>query len=493
MTNHTLTSLYTALGLHADNASLRIEIKGIATDSREVGENWVFVAIRGTVVDGNLFIPQATENGASVIISEDSINPSLAHKSITWIQVPDARMAASQTAEWFYGYPSRQVTLTGVTGTNGKSSVVYLLHQLFGKLGYRTGMFSTIVNINHLEEMPSRLTTPDPVSLSRDLADMVASGCDYVFMEVSSHALEQRRVYALDFDVAIFTNITHDHLDYHQTFKNYLNAKKLFFDGLKKSSYALINEDDRHSDYMVQNTKAVVKKFGFKSLADYTSQILDIDFESMHIRLAGQEITTRLTGRFNAYNLLTAYAVADICHMEKDVTLRYLSELHEVPGRFQRVLGGPGGPLGIVDYAHTPDAVDQVTRAASEIVRDDGRILIALGCGGNRDRGKRPEMAKAAARNADIVILTSDNPRDEEPDQIIADMFEDLSPPQKAKVFRIVDRREAIRMAVSMANPEDVVIIAGKGHEQYQEIKGKKYPFDDRTELENALSQKVKR
>lgn len=493
MTNHTLTSLYTALGLSADIQSPQTEINGITTDSRDANTDWVFVAIQGTEVDGNKFIPQAIDRGARVIISEEPVDQAFSQSDITWIQVPDARKAASQGAEWFYGYPSRQVTLTGVTGTNGKSSVVYLLHQLYEKLGYRAGMFSTIVNKNHHEDLPSRLTTPDPVSLSRDLADMVSNGCDYVFMEVSSHALEQQRVFALDFDVAIFTNITHDHLDYHHTFKNYLNAKKSFFDGLKPDSFALINEDDRHADYMVQNTRAVVKKFGLKTLADYTCQILDIEMESMNVRLEGRDITTRLTGRFNAYNLLTAYAVADLCHMDKDDTLRYLSELREVPGRFQRVMADSRGPLGIVDYAHTPDAVDQVTKAASDIVRDDGRILIALGCGGNRDRTKRPEMARAAARNADIVILTSDNPRNEDPDQIISDMFEELTPPQKAKVFRIVDRREAIRMAVSMAHPEDVVIIAGKGHEQYQEIKGKKYPFDDRTELEIALSQKVKR
>lgn len=493
MTNHSLTSLCTAIGHHVDPQYSTVEIQGIATDSREVNEGWVFVAIRGTLVDGNAYIPQAVELGASVIISGEPAGESLSQENITWIQVSNARKAAAESAEWFYGNPSQRLTLVGVTGTNGKSSIVYLLHQLFEKMGYRTGMFSTIVNKNHREELPARLTTPDPVSLSRDLADMAENGCDFVFMEVSSHALEQRRVYALDFNIAIFTNITHDHLDYHHTFKNYLNAKKLFFDGLGNHAVALINEDDRHADYMIQNTKADIRTFGMRTLADYTCRILDIDIAAMNILLQGKEVTTILTGRFNAYNLLAAYAVADLCNLDMDDAMRHLSELHEVPGRFQRVVIDGGGPVGIVDYAHTPDAVEKVTEAASEIVKDDGRILIALGCGGNRDREKRPAMAKAAARNADIVILTSDNPRDEDPEEIIKEMYEDLSPPMKAKTFRIVDRREAILMAVSMAHPEDVVIIAGKGHEQYQEVEGKKYPFDDRIELEKALSQKVKR
>ena len=493
MTQPTLNSLLEAIGQPSGRHSEdEVVIQGVAMDSREVKPGWVFVAIRGTSVDGNQFIGQALEQGASVIISEEPYSNQFTVGEAYWIEVKNARQAISQIAEWFYDYPSHQVTLVGVTGTNGKTSSVYLLHQLFVKLGYRAGMFSTIANKNHQKEMPARLTTPDPISLSRDLADMVAHGCDYVFMEVSSHALDQDRVFALDFDVAVFTNITHDHLDYHHTFVEYLNAKKRFFDELKSEAVALINEDDRHAEIMVQNTRAKVKTYGLTSLADYGCHILDVDPTAMTIRLGGREIITRLTGRFNAYNLAAAYAVADLCEMDMDHALRYISELEEVPGRFQRVMGAIGGPLGIVDYAHTPDAVEKVTQAASEIVVDDGRVLIVLGCGGNRDRAKRPEMGKVAAQNADLVILTSDNPRDEDPDQIIAEMFDNLDPTLKARTFRIPDRREAIRMAVSMAYPEDIVIVAGKGHERYQEVKGEKRPFDDRIELEQALSQKVK-
>lgn len=494
MTKRSLQSLLAAIDYQKTNVDGSIEIKGVATDSREVFASYVFVAIPGTVADGYDFIPQAVDQGASVIISERTEKSSLSSGKITWIQVKDARKIASLVAEWFYGYPSQQLKLIGVTGTNGKSSVVYMLHQLFENLGYRAGMFSTIVNKNHQEEMPARLTTPDPVSLSRDLSEMVGNGCDYAFMEVSSHALEQRRVYALDFDGGVYTNITHDHLDYHGTFINYMNAKKLFFDQLGPKAFALINEDDRSADYMVQNTKAVVRTFGLKSLADYRCQILDMDVEAMTIRLDGKEILTRVTGQFNAYNLLAVYGVAHLCGLgREEEVMQGLSLLHGVPGRFERVIVDGGGPVGIVDYAHTPDAVEKVTQAAAGIVRGAGRILIALGCGGNRDRDKRPAMARAAAQNADIVILTSDNPRGEDPQQIISEMYEGLIPALKAKAFRIEDRREAIRMAVSMAHAGDIVIVAGKGHEQYQEIQGKKYPFNDRIELENALSQKIKR
>lgn len=494
MTNRTLQSLLVAIDYPEINVDGSIEIKGISTDSRDVGTSYVFMAIPGIAADGYVYISQAIDRGARVIISERMENTALTAGRITWIQVEDARKTASLASEWYYGNPSRQVKLIGVTGTNGKSSVVYLLHQLFESLGYRAGMFSTIVNKNHREEMPARLTTPDPVSLSRDLASMVSNGCDYVFMEVSSHALEQRRVFALDFDGGVFTNITHDHLDYHGTFKNYMNAKKLFFDHLGSHAFALINEDDKSADYMVQNTKAKVKTYGLRSLADFRCQILDMDLKAMTIRLEGKEIMTRVTGQFNAYNLLAVYGVAHLCKLGcEDEVMQGLSLLHEVPGRFERIILDGAGPVGIVDYAHTPDAVEKVAQAASGIIRGDGRVLIALGCGGNRDRDKRPAMAKAAAQNADIVILTSDNPRDEDPQKIITEMYEDLVPALKAKTFRIEDRREAIRLAVSMAHEGDIVIIAGKGHEQYQEIKGEKYPFNDRVELENALSQKLKR
>lgn len=496
MTNHTLTSLCETIDYQHVTGDETIEVNGVGIDSREVKLSYVFVAVSGTVADGYDYISQAIHNGATVIVSERPVDSSLIGDKSAWVQVTDARKAASSVSEWFYGYPSRQLKLIGVTGTNGKSSVVFMLHQLFANLGYRAGMFSTIVNKNHETELPARLTTPDPVSLSRDLAEMVHNGCDYAFMEVSSHALEQQRVYALEFDGAVFTNITHDHLDYHHTFKNYLHAKKLFFDQLRPEAFALINEDDRNADYMVQNTKGQIKTFGLRSMADYTCQILEMDMIAMTIHLAGHDVLTRITGRFNAYNLLAVYGVADLCGMNSEEVLKGLSFLHEAPGRFQRVKVPveieAEAPVGIVDYAHTPDAVEKVTQAAHEIIGRSGKVIIALGCGGNRDREKRPAMARVAAQHADIAILTSDNPRDEDPQQIIAEMYDDLTPPLKAKVFKIADRREAIRMAVSLAGAGDVVIVAGKGHELFQEIKGEKHPFNDRVELEKALSQKIK-
>ena len=492
MTNRDLTSLLAKIDYHLVSRSDPKDIQGVAIDSRKVQEAFVFVAIPGSERDGYDFIPQALDKGATVVISERPENTFISRDNITWVQVADSRKTASQAAEWYYGHPSHQLVLIGVTGTNGKSSVVYMLHQLFLNLGYRAGMFSTIVNKNHEDEIPATLTTPDPISLSRDLHHMVLNGCDYAFMEVSSHALEQKRTFALDFDGAVFTNITHDHLDYHGTFKNYLNAKKSFFDHLKPEALALLNEDDRNSTYMVQNTSARVRTFGLQSLADYRCQILDMDMEAMSIRCEGQEILTRITGRFNAYNLMAVYGIAENFGLPREDVMKGLSLLQAVPGRFQRVTGAEGTPVGIVDYAHTPDAVEKVTRAASDIISGDGRIFIALGCGGNRDRDKRPVMARVAAQNADTVILTSDNPRNEDPHEIIDEMYRDLTPPQKAKVFKITDRREAIRMAVNMAQTGDVVIIAGKGHEQYQEIQGEKHPFSDLKELEQALSKKIK-
>lgn len=496
MTNRTIKTMCSAIGfLHVIGDESK-EIKGIAIDSREVKSSYVFIAIIGTEVDGNAYVAQAVNNGATVVVSENAPDLTDLPEAVAWVQVADARKAASSISEWFYGYPSRQLKLIGVTGTNGKSSVVYMLHQLFGYLGYRAGMFSTIINKSHTTELPARLTTPDPVSLSKGLAEMVDQGCDYVFMEVSSHALDQKRVEALDFDGAVFTNITHDHLDYHLTFKNYRDAKKSFFDRLKSDAFALVNEDDRNGMFMIQNTQARTQTFGLRSMADYTCQILEMDLIAMTIHLDGQDVLTRITGRFNAYNLLAVYGVADLCGMNKVEVLQGLSMLQEAPGRFQRVKLPveieAEAPVGIVDYAHTPDAVEKVTQAAQDIIEHNGRVIIALGCGGNRDRDKRPAMGRAAAQNADIAVFTSDNPRNENPQQIIDEMYDSLDAPLKAKVFKIVDRREAIRLAVSLARAGDVVIVAGKGHEQYQEIDGVKNPFDDRVELKKALTQKIK-
>lgn len=492
MTNLTLNNLLSDLNylrFHGRDSGV---LTGVSIDSRKVQGGFAFIAVSGTKVDGYDYVSEAIRKGATVIVSERPSEDKLPDGVEAWVEVTDSRYAAAQCAEWFYDYPSRKLTLVGVTGTNGKSSVVNMLFQVFEKLGYKTGMFSTISNRNHLAEMPAELTTPDSVSLSRDLAEMVDSGCDYAFMEVSSHALDQKRVSALDFDGGVFTNITHDHLDYHKTFKNYLHAKKLFFDHLKPEAFALINVDDRNASYMIQNTSARVKTYALQSMSDYRAKIMEMDMGAMKLLMDNQELITRVTGRFNAYNMLAVFGVADQLEMKREEVLLALSVLGEVPGRLQRVVVAPEGPVGIVDYAHTPDAVQKVTQAVSEMIAGVGRTIIALGCGGNRDKEKRPAMAKAAAQNADIVILTSDNPRDEDPLQIIADMYEPLSPVLKAHTFQIPDRREAIKMAVSMAQPSDVVIVAGKGHEKYQEIGGKKHAFNDFIELKEALSQRIK-
>lgn len=464
-------------------------VRGVVLDSREVRPGFVYVAIRGTKANGEDFIPQAVQNGAAVIVSENI--PAGSATGAIRIKVDNARKAAAEIAASFYGHPSRHLKLVGVTGTNGKSSVVFFLYRLFRKLGYKAGAFSTIVNIINDEEMPASLTTPDAITLQRNMAEMVSRGCDYVFMEVSSHSLDQDRVASLDFDVAVFTNLTHDHLDYHKTFRAYLTAKKKLFDHLSPEAVAIVNADDKNGKVMVQNTKARVCTYALRSMADYRARVLDMEVDFMNVILADHEVITRVTGKFNAYNLLAVYAVADSLGMKQDELLRVISELEEVPGRFQRVRVQAGGPIGIVDYAHTPDAVEKLTASAFELVSGKGRLIIALGCGGDRDVTKRPKMARAAAHYADTVILTSDNPRMEEPDKIIEEMYEGMMPHEKAKSFKISDRREAIRMATALAQPGDLIVVAGKGHETYQEIKGERFPFDDYEELKIALTEKI--
>lgn len=468
-----------------------VVVRGVSQDSRTVVPEGVYIAVKGTESDGNDFIEDAIRNGARIIVSEKEPDLKLLPSVSGWIQVEHARQAVAEIASWYYDHPSRNIRVVGVTGTNGKSSVVLLLHQLFRKLGFKAGAFSTVSNYIDDVAQPSQLTTPDAVSLVREMAAMVEEGCDYVFMEVSSHALDQDRVFGIDFDVAVFTNLTHDHLDYHGSFKNYLNTKKKFFDQLPEHAVALVNEDDRNAGVMVQNTKARVRTFALKSLADYHAKVLDMDFDAMKLQIDGREIITHITGKFNAYNLLAVYAVADCLEIEREELLRHLSDLREVKGRFQRLRVNPEGPVGIVDYAHTPDAVEQLVASASELVSGRGRLITVLGCGGNRDAAKRPKMARAAASHSDIVILTSDNPRMEDPDKIIEDMFVDLVPHHQAKTFKITDRREAIRMAVSMAQSGDLIVVAGKGHEDYQEIKKERIKFDDTDELKNALTQKM--
>jgi len=491
MTERTIYELLQKIHILKYEGDESVHIRGISLDSRTVVSGGIYIAIKGTQIDGNDFLQDAIQNGARIIVSEEKPKLEILSKISGWIQVEHARKAAAEIASWYYEYPSRKIKVVGVTGTNGKSSVVLLLHQLFQKLGFKTGAFSTVFNIINETVLPSQLTTPDAISLYRQMAAMVDEGCDYLFMEVSSHALDQDRVFGIDFDVAVFTNLTHDHLDYHGSFKNYLDTKKKFFDQLSGHAMALVNEDDRNAGVMVQNTKAKVRTFALRSLADYHAKVLDMDFDAMKLQIDGREIITHITGKFNAYNLLAVYAVADYFEIEREELLQHLSDLQEVKGRFQRLMVDPKGPFGIVDYAHTPDAVEQLVISASELVSGKGRLFTVLGCGGNRDVAKRPKMARAAASHSDIVILTSDNPRMEDPDKIIEDMFVDLVPHHQAKTFRITDRREAIRMAVSMAQPGDLIVVAGKGHEDYQEIKKERIKFDDAYELIDALTQKM--
>lgn len=491
MTNRTLHELLDRVSvLHFDGDS-DFDISGVSLDSRTVVSGGIYVVIKGWQTDGNKYIEDAIRNGAKVIVSEEKAPSDVLPLIAGWIQVDSARRAAADIASWYYGDPGDKIKVVGVTGTNGKSSIVLLLHQLFQNMGFKTGVFSTVSNIIHQTVLPSKLTTPDPITLYRDMAAMVDAGCDYVFMEVSSHALDQDRVYGIDFDVAVFTNITHDHIDYHGSFKAYLNAKKKFFDQLSSRAMALVNGDDRNAGVMVQNSKAKVRTYGLRSLADYHAKVLDMSFDSMKLQIDGKELITHITGKFNAYNLLAVYAVGDYFEIEREELLLSLSALREVKGRFQRLNVGAEGPRGIVDYAHTPDAVEQLVTSASELVSGQGRLITVLGCGGDRDKAKRPKMARAAASHSDIVILTSDNPRMEDPEKIIEDMFVDLMPHHQAKTFRVTDRREAIRMAVSMAQSGDLIVVAGKGHEDYQEIKKERIKFDDVIELENALKQKM--
>lgn len=469
-----------------------VEIANIQVDSRKIEKQGLFIAVKGTDLDGNQYTPDALSQGAICIVSEFDpvLNPDEDH--ISWVKVANDRLAASRLAEAFYDYPSRKLKLIGVTGTNGKSTIVNFLYQLFENLGFKTGLFSTIGNRIHNKAIGATLTTPDPVSLSRSLAEMVNEGCDYVFMEVSSHALAQERIAALEFDGGVFTNITRDHLDYHHTFADYIKTKKIFFDNLPQNAFALLNSDDRNGRVMGQNTTARKVTYGVKGMADYKAQILEYDLNSMLLEIDGQEIYTTITGEFNAYNLLATYSVGCLLGVEAREVLRVLSAIKEIPGRLEKVKVVEGKAIGFVDYAHTPDAVEKVGSTLKKLIQGDGRLIIVLGCGGDRDKTKRPLMASAAASNSDIAILTSDNPRNEDPEEILVDMLSQLPPHLLAHTFKVKDRKEAIRMAVSMAADKDVILVAGKGHETYQIVKGRKLPFDDRVVLHEALKEKYK-
>ncbi|WNJ20258.1 UDP-N-acetylmuramoyl-L-alanyl-D-glutamate--2,6-diaminopimelate ligase [Pontibacter sp. G13] len=461
------------------------EIQEIEFDSRRVQSGSLFVAVSGTQVDGHTFIDKSIEQGAAAVVCEQL--PEQLSDQVVYVVVEKSQAALGQLCANFYGNPVQDLVLVGITGTNGKSTTVTLLHQLFNMLGLRSGLISTIRYMVGNEEFPSSHTTPDPKQLHRLFAEMKEAGCEYCFMEVSSHSLIQDRVEGIPFKVGAFTNITHDHLDYHGTFKAYIAAKKLLFDGLGPDSVAIINVDDKHGQVMVQNTQATVKTFAQKRMADYRVRMLENSFEGLLLEIDGMETWFKLLGSFNAYNLVMVYAIARELGLERDEVLRTLSNLEGVDGRFQ-VLRSSGNKLGIVDYAHTPDALQNVLGTIQDINKGSQQVITVVGCGGNRDKAKRPKMAQIATNLSDKVVLTSDNPRNEPPAQILDDMMAGVPEGSKRKVLRIEDRTEGIRTACLLANPGDIILVAGKGHEDYQEIQGKKIPFDDRKILLEQLN-----
>lgn len=457
-----------------------VEITGVNIDSRRIKAGHLFVAIRGTQVDGHQFIDKAIELGADAVLCEEL--PEKLSDHVTYVQVESTEDAVGKVATLFYGNPSHKLKLVGVTGTNGKTTIATLLYNMFRKFGYKVGLLSTVCNYIDDVEVPADHTTPDPIELNELLAKMVEAGCEYAFMECSSHAIHQKRIGGLKFAGGLFTNLTRDHLDYHKTFENYRNAKKAFFDGLPKDAFAITNADDKNGMIMVQNTKATVKTYSLRTMADFRARILECHFEGMYLEIDGREVGVQFIGKFNVSNLLAVYGAAIMLGKKPEDILLVLSTLHSVSGRLEPI-HSPEGFTAIVDYAHTPDALANVLNAIHEVLDGKGHVITVCGAGGNRDKGKRPLMAQEAVRQSDKVIITSDNPRFEDPQEIINEMLAGLNEQQMRKVISIVDRKEAIRTACMMAQKGDVVLVAGKGHENYQEIKGVKHHFDDKEVL----------
>jgi UDP-N-acetylmuramoyl-L-alanyl-D-glutamate--2,6-diaminopimelate ligase len=459
-------------------------ISNIEFDSRKVVPNTLFIAVKGYKTDGHDFISSAISAGASAVMCETiPVNPV---KSVCWIKTRDSAKSLGLAASNFFGNPSSSLKLVGVTGTNGKTTIATLLYRMFQRLGYKCGLFSTVCNYIIEKEVDATHTTPDPVQLNRLLSEMVEAGCDFAFMEVSSHAADQKRIAGLKFAGGIFTNLTHDHLDYHKTFDNYLAAKKSFFDSLLPGSFALVNIDDRNGRVMVQNCSALQYTFSVRGMADYRCNLIEQSFEGMGLKIQEEEVWTRFIGDFNASNLLAVYAASVLLGAAKKEILTILSDLYPVAGRLE-VVKSPGGISGIVDYAHTPDALLNVIDTINKIREGGVQLITVVGAGGDRDTTKRPKMAAISAEGSNRVILTSDNPRTEDPEKIIDDMEAGITPDMKRKTLRITDRREAIKAAVMLANKGDVILLAGKGHETYQEILGVKHHFDDMEELKKAL------
>ncbi len=459
-------------------------IGNIEFDSRKVTPGTLFVAVKGTKSDGHDYIGDAVSSGASAVICENL--PANPDGKVCWIKTGDSAKALGIVSSAFFGKPSSQLKLVGVTGTNGKTTIATLLYRMFTGLGYKCGLFSTVCNYINEKELPATHTTPDPVELNRLLAEMVEAGCDYAFMEVSSHSVDQQRIAGLEFGGGIFTNLTHDHLDYHKTFKNYLEAKKKFFDNLPPGAFALVNVDDKNGMVMLQNCSARKHTFSTRGMADYRCKIIEQGFDGMGLKLDGEEVWTRFIGEFNASNLLAVYAASRLLGAGRKEILTLLSDLRPVPGRLESV-DSATGISGIVDYAHTPDALLNVIDTINKIREGERQLITVVGAGGDRDRTKRPKMAAISALGSTKVILTSDNPRTEDPEKILDEMEAGITPDVRKKVLRIADRREAIRTAVMLAGKGDIILVAGKGHEPYQEINGVKHHFDDREELKAAL------
>lgn len=465
--------------------SLDKEISMLAFDSRKAVESSLYVAIKGVLADGHSFINSAIEKGANVIVCETL--PEISQNDVTYILVENSSKALGHLASNFYDNPSQKLNLVGVTGTNGKTTVTTLLFDIFKNLGYQSALISTVEYRIADEVIPSTHTTPDVIRLNEMLAKAVEEGCEYAFMEVSSHGIVQDRIEGLHFKVAGFTNITRDHLDYHKTFDNYLAAKKRFFDELEASAVAITNADDKNGNVMLQNTKASRKSFAMKTMADFHGKLLEVDFNGMLLNFNGKEFWTTLTGKFNVYNLLLAYGIAMELGMKENEILQAISKLHRVNGRFE-TLKSDSGIFFVVDYAHTPDALENILDSINEIRTKNERLICVFGCGGDRDHGKRPQMGKIASQKATVAIITSDNPRTEDPTAIIKEIETGVEPQNFNKYISIPDRKEAIKMAIKFAEPKDIVLVAGKGHETYQEINGVKHHFDDKEVIRELLN-----
>lgn len=481
-----LRDILYSVSLQEVSGSTDLDIAAVVFDSRNVKPGSLFVAVKGTAVDGHQFIDKAIADGAIAVVCEDM--PADRKDGIAYIKVDNSSKALGRIASNFFGNPSADIKLIGVTGTNGKTTIATLLFQLFRELGYKTGLISTVQNQINEEIITSTHTTPDPVALNTLLKDMVARGCDYCFMEVSSHAVAQYRIEGIQFTGAIFTNLTHDHLDFHQTFDAYLKAKKTFFDGLDKNAFALTNVDDKNGQVMLQNTKAHKKSYGLKNMADFKAKVLENQFSGMLLNIDNEEVWFKMVGSFNAYNLLAVYAAAMLLDQDRARVLTILSRLSGAEGRFDYITS-PNGIIGIVDYAHTPDAVQNVLSTVKDIRKGTEQVITVIGCGGDRDTAKRPIMAQVACDWSDKVILTSDNPRSEDPARILSDMEKGVMPHNRKKTISIIDRKEAIRTACHLAKKGDIIVVAGKGHEKYQEIHGVRYPFDDKKVLADLLNE----